>query len=202
MDEAFSTAFWQFIRHGEYAAAEKSSGQRTFYRFTGPKTPDYPHMLELFSRPLSRIELRNDQQITPIPTPEEISSLSAILLDDSCYGYLRAHTRSLHGITVATATALIPMKAKAWLDLTARKSEGQKIDSKNIKKHRSDILRLSQLVNPNTKVDLPSSLTEDVRTFLTRVQPEITHAVLRGAGIADYSPEEVRNQIAMIFGLP
>lgn len=202
MDEAFGAAFWQFVRDGEYAAAEKSSGQRTFYRFTGPKWPDYPQMLELFSRPLSGIEFASDQQITPIAVSGEVSSLSAILLDESCYRYLREHTRSLQGITVASAIALIPMKAKAWLDLSARKREGQKVDSRNTKKHRSDILRLSQLVSPNTKVVLPSVLREDVKRFLSQVRPEITHDVLRGAGIADYSPGEVASQIAKVFGLP
>ncbi|UVC15323.1 hypothetical protein [Mesorhizobium onobrychidis] len=50
---------------------------------------------------------------------------------------------------------LIPFKARAFLDLTARAESGEKIDGKNIKKHRNDVFRLAQLLPK----DAPSSLS-------------------------------------------
>ena len=46
-------------------------------------------------------------------------------------------------LQVANASALIPLKSKAWLDLTRRKSAGESIDSRNVAKHRNDIFRLA-----------------------------------------------------------
>ena len=44
----------------------------------------------------------------------------AILLDEAYYQLLRSGTTVINGVTVLGAAYLIPFKAKAWLDLTAR----------------------------------------------------------------------------------
>ena len=44
------------------------------------------------------------------------------------------------------AAYLIPFKAKAWMDLTDRKAAGEHVDSKNIKKHKNDVFRLTELI--------------------------------------------------------
>lgn len=66
---------------------------------------------------------------------ENISSLSAILLDDNYYEFLKQGKVTVDGVTVLDAAYLIPFKAKAWMDLTDRKAAGEHVDSKNIKKH-------------------------------------------------------------------
>ena len=47
------------------------------------------------------------------------------------------------GLGFATATALIPLKAHAWLDHTRRRADSEPIDSKDVDKHRSDVFRLA-----------------------------------------------------------
>lgn len=56
--------------------------------------------------------------LTPLPIDDDISSLSAILLDDAYYDILKSGKLVIDGITVIGAEYLIPFKAKAWLDLT------------------------------------------------------------------------------------
>jgi hypothetical protein len=73
------------------------------------------------------------------------------------------------GIHVIDAAHLIPFKAKAWLDLTHRKTKGEQVDSKNIHKHLNDIIRLSALLSPDTKKILPDSVAGDMARFMTEV---------------------------------
>ena len=73
--------------------------------------------------------------MTPLPIDEDISSLSAILLDDDYYEFLKQGKVTVDGVTVLDAAYLIPFKAKAWMDLIDRKAAGEHVDSKNIKKH-------------------------------------------------------------------
>ena len=54
---------------------------------------------------------------------EDISSLSAILLDDDYYEFLKQGKVTVDGVTVLDAAYLIPFKAKAWMDLTDRKAQ-------------------------------------------------------------------------------
>lgn len=62
---------------------------------------------------------------------------------------------TVDGVTVLDAAYLIPFKAKAWMDLTDRKAAGEHVDSKNIKKHKNDVFRLTELIDPTAKVVAP-----------------------------------------------
>lgn len=72
-------------------------------------------MIELFPRKPDSITLPENATLSPLPLDEEISSLSAILLDNDYYELLRKGRVLISGITVLGAPYLIPFKAKAWL---------------------------------------------------------------------------------------
>lgn len=55
-----------------------------------PQQPEYPFMIELFSREPDNLILKENAHLTPIPTEEELSNLSAILLDNDYYTFLHA----------------------------------------------------------------------------------------------------------------
>ena len=78
----------------------------------------------------------------------------------------------IDGITILDAGHLIPFKAKAWLDLTDRKSSGVNIDSKNIRKHKNDIFRLSVLLGQNSRINVTSGIYKDIQIFLRTMQQE------------------------------
>jgi hypothetical protein len=53
---------------------------------------------------------------------------------------------------------LIPLKAGAWLDLNARRARGEPIDAKNIRKHGNDVLRLSQMLAPDSRIKVAAKM--------------------------------------------
>ena len=90
LDGAFVRAFWEFVRAGGYEVQEKSTGEKQFYRFQKPANADYPFMLELFSRQPDVLQVAEGSHLTPLPVEEDASSLSAILLDNDYYNFIRA----------------------------------------------------------------------------------------------------------------
>lgn len=174
LNPQFVGAFWDFVRAGGYAIRQVGDidGKRpVFYRFQNPENEAYPAQLELFSRAPDGIEHPADATLTPIPTDESVSSLSAILLDDPYYHFLLEGRHSNEQLTFIGADRLIPLKAHAWLDLSARKEAGEQVDSKNIRKHRNDVLLLSGQLTDDP-IGLPESIQTDMRAFLERLAKE------------------------------
>ena len=176
----FGRQFWEYVKEAGYKHLNKSTGEAQFYRFASPKTNDYPYMIELFSRNPDFIILEEDALLTPLPIDEEISSLSAILLNTSYYELLTHGQLILDGIPVLRPTCLIPFKAKAWLDLNERRARGEHVDSKNIRKHKNDVFRLAQLLTPATRQTINPEIAEDMKFFLSAMQNETIDLKSRG----------------------
>ncbi|GHV56429.1 hypothetical protein FACS1894216_20330 [Synergistales bacterium] len=162
----FGTRFWEYVKAGGYEHYRKSTDTPQFYRFTKPAAPDYPYMIELFSRRMDGILLPEEAVLTPLPIEEDISSLSAILLDDGYYEFLKSGVRIMDGLPILDASHIIPFKAKAWLDLTERKANGGQVDSKHIKKHKNDVIALSGLLRADSHIELPENVRADFAAFI------------------------------------
>lgn len=108
-------------------------------------------MIELFSRKPDFITIKDDAILTPLPIDDDISSLSAILLNESYYQLLKSGVTMVDEVPVLNITCLIPFKAKAYLDLKDRKLNGEHVDSKDIRKHKNDVFRLAQLITLDTR---------------------------------------------------
>lgn len=63
--------------------------------------------------------------MAPIHVDENISSLSAILLDDAYYSLFLQGIRTVDGVSVLGTEYIVPFKAKAYLDLKARREAGR-----------------------------------------------------------------------------
>ncbi|MBR3534189.1 MAG: hypothetical protein IKN85_00005 [Oscillospiraceae bacterium] len=172
IDKKFGKAFWEFVEEGGYQARERNSGEPEFYRFHKPSNPDYPKEIELFSRKSNVINYSKNCRLMPIHISDEISSLSAILLNDEYYDFLKSGTVLINGIQVLNYTHIIPFKAKAWLDLKDRKNHGESVDSKNIDKHKRDIFRLAQIISENDKVQLSPEIYNDMTKFIEQIEDE------------------------------
>ncbi len=190
---AFGARFWKYIVAAGYTHKNKSTGESQFYRFIAPHSKEYPYMIELFSRRNSAIVLPEEAVLTPLPLDDELSSLSAILMDDDYYRFLLKGRTLLDGISVIDAGHLIPLKAKAWLDLTERKGAGEAVDSRNIKKHKNDVLRLSTLLSAETSITVPDSIFTDLTDFLASIETE--QIDLKLLGIRNQSKEDVLEKI-------
>lgn len=168
----FGKQFWEYVKEAGYEHLNKSTGKAQFYRFTSPKSKEYPYMIEIFSRNPEFIVLKDDAILTPLPINEEISSLSAILLNEAYYELLKNGQILIDGIPVLSPTCLIPFKAKAWLDLKERKARGEQVDDKNIKKHKNDVFRLAQLITSDTRQNLGVEIAGDMKRFLSELESE------------------------------
>ena len=199
MGPEFAKVFWDFIKKGQYQNLQKSTGKKIFYRFYEPGDAGYPHMLELFSSKPEGFELATGSEITPLPLGEEASSLSAILLDSDYYPFLKGGRKIVGGLPVLGAEHLIPMKAKAYLDISRRREKGEIIDSKKISKHQRDVFRLFPLLTEETRILLPSSIRVDMKAFLENLQQEIVD--LKIYGIQTMTLPQVIQNLKNIYGL-
>ena len=154
MSPAFATMIWEFVRAGGYSAYERKDGKKCFYRFLNPTAADYPFMLEFFAREPIGFPIDKKTVIVPIPVDDEdISSLSGILMDENYYSFIRSHRIEVEGVSILPAEALLLLKARAWFDLSMRKARGEFVKDKDVRKHRTDILRLqAQIVELKIEV--------------------------------------------------
>lgn len=198
LDAAFVTAFWEFIKVGGYQNQQRSTDKKLFYRFHSPKDNRYPEMIELFSRTPDNFQLADDSHLTPLPMDEEISSLSAILLDGDYYTLIHSGKLQIGGLSIIGAEYLIPLKMRAWLDLSQRREAGEPIDDKNIRKHRNDVMRLYQLLSPTMRIALPDTVKEDAQRFLDRISEDKT-IDLKNLGIKNTGLSSIVEMIRVIY---
>lgn len=188
LDTVFVAAFWDFVRQARYQSREREPERRQFYRFTRPEAAGFPSMLELFARRPDAIGYEGEGHLTPIPMDGTVSSLSAILLDNDYYDWIRAGKQMQDSLSFVRAEHLIPLKARAWIDLSARKSVGESVSSTDVKKHRNDVFRLLTIVDPEYVVTPPGQIATGMETFLNRVPDDPPD--LRSLGIRGMSLEE------------
>ncbi len=201
LNDEFVAAFWQFIKLGKYVQRERESESRKFYRFQKPAVEGYPVILELFSRIPDALSISSQSHLTPIPVDTDISSLSAILLDDAYYAYLKAGRIQIEDIPIVRPEYLIPLKARAWLDLTRRKDEGEGIGSKDIKKHKNDVFRLYQVLEPDLRTNPSTEIKGHLREFLTAMKKESATTNLKNLGLGTKSMENILGELNAYYEL-
>jgi hypothetical protein len=199
LDSSFARTFWEFVRAGRYKVAESTGGTPRFYRFCAPQVADFPSIMELFSTRPERLPPATGQSLTTIPLDGLMSSLSAILVDQTYYAFLKAGVRLVDGVSVVGPEHLVPLKARAWLDLKEREASGDRIDGKDIRKHRNDVFRLYQIVDPAPLKETPPVVAADMGKFLSEVRGETID--LKSLGIARISLDEVLAQLGRIYGI-
>jgi len=149
--DEFAQAFWEFIKEGRYTCGWRNNPDIHFYRFTDP-LDGYPAQIELFSR-LPDYEIKIPEGIIPVHLGDDVSSLSAILLDDDYYNFMLEGRRTIGGITVLDAEHLIPFKMYAWLELSEKKKNGEHVNERDLRKHRLDVFRLLTIVSGEARVE-------------------------------------------------
>lgn len=201
LDAAFGQKLWDFIEAGGYEVRQHGEHERNFYRFAKPADAKYPHMLEFFAREPGYLPLAQGAHLTPVPFDQQVESLSAILLDQDYYRFLHAHTHQLDGVRIVTERALIPLKARAWLDLVSRKAvDPDAVESRHIRKHRNDVLRLSQLLSEDDRIEVFDAIRTDMTGFCREVEPVVSAELLRELEIAE-APDALLSRLRRSFGV-
>ena len=156
-------------------------------------------MIELFTRKVDGIVLPEDAVLSPLPMDDDLSSLSAILLDDDYYELLKEGRTRVNGITVLDVPYLILFKVKAWLDLSDRKSAGEHVDSKNIRKHKNDVFRLTELLDPDQGIVLriPGEVLSDIEEFIERMKMEDID--LKNLGIREKTKNDILDELQELY---
>lgn len=156
-------------------------------------------MLELFSRKPDSITLVKGNQLTPIPVDEEISSLSAILLDEEYYPFIHEGKREIDGLSVLSPEYLIPLKARAWLNLSVLLNTDTAVDEKDVRKHKNDIIRLYQLLTINTRVSLSETIKQDMQKFLKELKKNPPN--FKALGLKNANPDEFISNLSKIYSV-
>lgn len=103
------------------------------------------------------------------------------------------------GISFVGPEYLLPLKAKAWLDLSKRKLQGEDIDSKALRKHKNDIFRLYPVLNPAFGGKIPHTIKRDLREFFARMETEIID--LKSLDLKSTTIESILADLGKIFCL-
>lgn len=167
VEGSFGEKFARFLDHGGYQARQHGTGKREFFRFHQPTDKSFPAMVELFARHPGVLVLPETVHLSRIDVETEALSLSAILLDQDYYDALIGSKRVVDGISVLDETLLIPFKARAFVDIREKGGKGD-----DIKKHKHDVVRLSQLLTPGKLIEVPAKLKADLVAYLDAVDQD------------------------------
>lgn len=196
----FVKRFWQFVADGEYVTRQRGNGKNEYYRFLKPKVKGFPIQLELYARKPDVLNLAGASTLTPIPVDENLSSLSAILMNEAYYNYTLKHSQIVDGLRIANTESLICLKAKAFIDLSQRKLNGEQIDSTNLRKHPNDIFRLAVTLTGTASYTLPQELYDDLAEFCRSVSTSLPDkALFKSAGLANIDSQVVFDRLCKSF---
>lgn len=198
LDDNFANTFMQFVEDGDYEHIDKGSGKNQFFRFSKPKDMSFPYMVELFSKKPDYLETLATR-LAPIHISDDAISLSAILLDDEYYQLLQSGVTIIDEVSVLDLEHIILFKMKAWLDLIARKENGEPIDGKDIKKHKNDVFRLAGNIENESRLLLSGQIRKDATEFLEKVQDEKVD--LKNLNIRNVTFHELLERLKQCYGL-
>lgn len=201
----FVAEFWEFVKAAHYEenqVGEKGEEpKQQYYRFNKPENREYPTQVELFSRSLDVFELPDEVHITPIPTDADLSSLSAILLEDEYYDYTLKHSTVEEGVHISNVESLITLKCKAYLEMKKRKAETGEGDERHIRKHRNDVFRLVASISSGEQTfALPDKLFYDVASFLQQVKTDMPDSnLIKDMGLRRITTNDLLERLNTLF---
>ncbi len=169
LGDAFSERFWKYIDEAGYSYRACSNGLPKLYRFQKPlNSGNFPDMIELFVGQEADLKLLSNHQLAHIEF-DDAPSLSAIVLNENYYNILNRWHRIVDGLSILDTPGLILFKIKAWLDLSSGKFP---TDSKDIKKHRRDVLELCDTLPSEAVFRIEESVLNDVLQFTSNMELE------------------------------
>lgn len=198
----FARQFWSFVTEGGYHIREKSTRDRQYYRFMKPTKDEFPFQLELFSRVPDILDISDGSRFAPIPIDDEITSLSAILMNDDYYFFTKTHCKLHDQINIAGIEALICLKARAFLDLKQAKDQGENIDKDKINKHKTDIFRLALFLTPENRFEIPESIKNDLLQFTKTIVLDLPDdRIFKEMGLRSVKADKILQQLMISFKL-
>jgi hypothetical protein len=175
LDAPFAKALSAFVGEGDYGVKEKGGGGPKFYKFCEPADARYPSTIEVFSR-----------MPDPIQPPID-------------YGFVQDGIHVVEGLSVLTPEYLLPLKARAWIDLEERYDRGEYVSPDDIRKHRNDVIRLSQLISPADRVALPKPIRANLSDFVGRGLNDGPEP--KTIGVIGMTLDDVQSLLGAVYGI-
>ncbi len=172
MTPEFGRRFWEFIHDGDYEMRERKRDEGKepvpeLFRFYKPRNDGFPYQIELLSRQPEVLAVPEGFRLTPIPVGEDVSSLSAILMDEEFYHFALAHSTMEDELHVADTIGLICLKMKAYLNLSKQEPPAH---SSDIRKHMSDVFKLMASGYIENPVALSENMKKDAAAFVAKME--------------------------------
>ncbi len=177
----FLRALADYIKDGDYENREKVEGASQYYRFNKPKKSDFPKQIELFSKKPEGLVLFDEQHIIPLQKIDVGDRFSGILLEDEYYDLIQSNALDGEHCKYISAVAQIPLKARAFNELRERKAHGFSVDDSDIRKHRNDILLLSQALPVGGSLKISGLPLLHLKSYLNEISSTLTDV-----GLVDY----------------
>ena len=199
----FGSRLWDFIKHANYTNRNigENEDKHEYYRFTNPQDKTYPKQIELFARNTGILNLPADAHLEPISLGENLSSLSAILMDNDYYSFTIEHSRNIEDIHIANPEALICLKAKAYIEMLERNEKGERVDNRDIEKHKKDIFRLVAMLPQDSHFNLPEKLRNDMNFFVQRIGDIPNSDFFKSAGLKGLNATDLLDLLVKAFVL-
>ena len=74
---------------------------------------------------------------------------------------------------------------------------GEHVDRKNIKKHKNDVFRLTELIDPTLKIRTPQGVYTDVQEFVQRMQNESID--VKQLGLVGRTKDQILNELKDLY---
>ncbi|MBI2607184.1 MAG: hypothetical protein HYW49_14000 [Deltaproteobacteria bacterium] len=167
---ALNARIAEYVRLGRFKIKEATEGTPRYFRFRDPEDVAFPEMIEIFARNEQKIELAEGQYIIPVQK-DDVARISAILLDEEYFGLIKSNcVRVESGVSIINAVGNICLKARAHREMSERKTTGEQVDEKDIKKHRNDILRIAVTLKGDEKLTLGAQAKVDMKMALDKLR--------------------------------
>ncbi len=182
MTSEFARAFWAFIAEGGYRLGVRKDKDEApkyvLYSFDHGKV-GFPVKVELLSR---HNEIFTSAAHTePLPIDGEVSSLSTIILDEPYYNLTVQNSFVSASLRYAAPLALMALKARAYLNLIADREAGKKINTKDILKHRNDVLKLTATLTGTDRAIVDAEIADTIRAFAEGLLQSLPNQSLQDA---------------------
>ena len=117
----------------------------------------------------------------------------------SCFFFALNREKGGHQCRIRILTLLSQNAARANQPLPELKAAGEQVDSKNIKKHKNDVFRLTELIDPTVKVAAPKGVFLDIQEFIKRMQDE--NVDIKQLGLVGRTKEQVLQELKEMYML-
>lgn len=182
MTAEFAKAFWAFIADGKYRSGIRKNTDETpkyvLYSFDNGKA-GFPIKVELLSHHNEMFS--SATYVEPLPIDGEVSSLSTIILDEPYYNLTVQNSFVNNGLRYAAPLALMALKARAYLNLIADRNTGKKINTKDILKHRNDVLKLVATMTGTDRAVVAPEIVETINEFANELLLTLPNQSLQDA---------------------